>query len=119
MIKKTVVYSFPLYAVLTIYITHACRSHPTKIVWDQSFAGIGSQSSPRPIDINHDGVDDLVMGACKNEYQPTDMGVLALDGKTGKVLWQVASDDQVYGSATLEDINGDQSQDVIIGADGL
>ncbi|MBK6815074.1 MAG: PQQ-binding-like beta-propeller repeat protein [Saprospiraceae bacterium] len=115
MIKKTVVYSFPLYAVLTIFLTQACRSHPTKIVWDQSFAGIGSQSSPRPIDINHDGVDDLVMGACKNEYQPTDMGVLALDGKTGKVLWQVASDDQVYGSATLEDINGDQSQDVIIG----
>ena len=84
----------------------ACKNHSIAIVWDKSFPVIGSQSSPRPIDINHDGTDDLVMGACKNEYQPTDMGVIAMDGKSGELLWQMDAHDQVYGSATIEDIIG-------------
>ena len=44
------------------------------IVWDKNFPGIGSQSSPRVADLNQDGVDDIIVGACKNEYQPTDQG---------------------------------------------
>lgn len=101
--------------LILILCISACKKHNTVIVWDKSFPGIGSQSSPRPIDINQDGTDDLVMGACKNEYQPTDMGVIALDGKSGDVLWQSDSHDQVYGAATLEDINNDGIKDVMIG----
>ncbi len=110
-------YRRPFYFSICILITFTtgCTSHKTKIVWDQSFPVIGSQSSPRPIDINQDGVDDLVMGACKNEYQPTEMGVIALDGKSGNILWQSDAGDQVYGSATVIDINNDSIQDVIIG----
>ncbi len=100
---------------IVLGIISACQTRKTTIVWDQSFSGIGSQSSPRPIDINRDGVDDLVMGACKNEYVPTDQGVIALDGKSGQILWQSDAQDQVYGSATMIDINGDSTQDVIIG----
>lgn len=100
---------------LSFVLFSACKSHPTAIVWDKNFPGIGSQSSPRPLDINHDGTDDLVLGACRNEYQATDMGVMALDGKTGEVLWQSDAHDQVYGSATFVDIDGDQTKDVIIG----
>lgn len=93
----------------------SCTSHDTKVIWTKSIPVIGSQSSPRPIDINHDGTDDLVMGACKNEFQATEMGVIAFDGKSGDILWQTDSHDQVYGSATTIDITGDHTDDVIIG----
>lgn len=103
------------FSLILMLVVWACKQHIPTIVWDKSFPGIGSQSSPRPIDINHDGTDDLVLGACKNEYQSTDMGVIALDGKSGEVLWQMDAHDQVYGSATILDINGDKTDDVIIG----
>ncbi|MEP7321758.1 MAG: hypothetical protein ABI761_07555 [Saprospiraceae bacterium] len=103
------------FSLILMLVISSCKQHIPTIVWDKSFPGIGSQSSPRPIDINHDGTDDLVLGACKNEYQPTDMGVIALDGKSGEVLWQMDAHDQVYGSASIIDINGDKTDDVIIG----
>lgn len=92
-----------------------CTTKKTSVAWDQSFPIIGSQSSPRVTDVNGDGVDDIIMGACKNEYQSTDEGVIALDGATGNTMWVSDAPDQVYGSATLVDINGDQTLDVVIG----
>src|SRR5690606_189704 len=73
------------------------------------------QSSPRTADLNNDGVLDIVMGAGKNEYQESDMGVLAFDGKTGELLWKQKCRDQVFGSATFCDANGDNIKDVFIG----
>jgi outer membrane protein assembly factor BamB len=55
------------------------------------------------------------MGAGKNEYQFSEQGVLAFNGKTGELLWQQDATDQVYGSATFCDINGDGVKDVFIG----
>jgi len=99
---------------LLLLILTACTRRKTSLAWEQNFPVIGSQSSPRPIDINHDGTDDIIMGACKNEFIPNDQAVLALDGKTGNLLWTTDAPDQVYGSATLVDITGDNNKDVII-----
>ncbi|QNF34010.1 PQQ-binding-like beta-propeller repeat protein [Adhaeribacter swui] len=87
----------------------------SSLVWDQSLYTIGSQSSPRTADLNQDGTLDIVMGAGKNEFQVSEQGIIALDGKTGKVIWQQEAPDQVYGSATLYDITGDSIKDVFIG----
>jgi outer membrane protein assembly factor BamB len=87
----------------------------SEVVWDVNFSRLGSQSSPRATDLNGDGVLDIVIGAGENEYQPSDQGILALDGKTGNVLWQQTAPDQVYGSATFLDVTGDGVQDVFIG----
>ena len=92
-----------------------CTRKKTELVWDKNYYRIGSQSSPKAADLNEDGVLDIVIGAGKNEYQYSDMGVLALDGNTGELLWQQDTQDQVYGSATLYDITGDGVQDVFIG----
>lgn len=92
-----------------------CTRRKTVLAWEQSFPVIGSQSSPRTADLNKDGVLDIVIGAGKNEYQESVRGILALDGKTGAVLWQQKSTDQVYGSATFLDITGDGVEDVFIG----
>jgi len=107
--------NFGFYLLPAILVLSGCVSKKTSVVWDQSFQIIGSQSSPRVTDLNADGIDDVIMGACKNEYQPTEEGVIALDGATGHTIWVSDAPDQVYGSATLVDITGDQTLDVVIG----
>ncbi|MEJ7738251.1 MAG: PQQ-binding-like beta-propeller repeat protein [Chitinophagaceae bacterium] len=97
----------------------ACSLTPAKeqsvLVWNKNLPVIGSQSSPRTADLNKDGTLDIVIGAGRNEFQQSDMGILAFDGRSGELLWKQASVDQVYGSATLYDVSGDQVKDVFIG----
>ena len=87
----------------------------SEVIWNKDLPVVGSLSSPRTTDLNNDGVLDIVIGAGKNEFQKTDMGILAFDGKTGKLLWKQSSVDQVFGSATFCDVNGDGIKDIFIG----
>lgn len=103
-----------VYVVLCVLIA-SCKNKKTELVWSKSIAVIGSQSSPRATDLNNDGTLDIVMGAGKDEYQESNFGVVAFDGKTGETLWTQASNDQIYGSATLLDIDSDGTKDVVIG----
>ena len=82
--------------------------------WTKDLPGIGTFSSARVADLNGDGVDDIVLGAGKEELQKSDSGVIALDGKTGSLLWHVSSRDQMFGSAVFQDINKDGHPDVFI-----
>ncbi|CAN5725397.1 hypothetical protein BH24BAC1_BH24BAC1_39460 [soil metagenome] len=107
--------SFTCLAVYFILGSCAPKRTKSELVWDISLPVIGSQSSPRAADLNGDGVLDLVMGAGKNEFQASDQGIIAIDGKTGELLWQQGAPDQVYGAATFFDITGDGVQDVFIG----
>lgn len=113
-------YRFPVRAVslwiLAIFFLATCiQRRKSEVVWDKNFPRIGSQSSPRATDLNDDDVLDIIIGAGENEFQHSEHGILALDGKTGEVLWQQESEDQVYGSATLYDVTGDGIDDVFIG----
>lgn len=101
--------------LLSILFVQCTRRKKSEVIWDHNFPRIGSQSSPRATDLNGDGVLDIVMGAGENEYQKSDQGILALDGTTGELLWQQASEDQVYGSPALLDVTGDGVDDVFIG----
>ncbi|MEJ7681048.1 MAG: hypothetical protein WKG06_24985 [Segetibacter sp.] len=85
------------------------------MVWTKDLPVIGSQSSPRTADLNNDGILDIVIGAGKNEFQKSDMGILAFDGRSGVLLWKQEAPDQVFGSATLYDVTGDKIKDVFIG----
>lgn len=113
-----------IYLVLTLIIfsisfLYSCNGVGSKtkseLVWTKDIPVIGSQSSPRTTDLNKDGVMDVIIGAGKNEFQKSDMGILAFDGKTGNILWKQEANDQVFGSAVLYDITGDQVKDVFIG----
>lgn len=97
-----------------IFLSH-CDRKKSDLMWEKNFYVIGSQSSPRSADLNKDGILDIVMGAGKNELQDSDLGIIALDGKTGDLLWQQETQDQVYGSATFYDITGDGINDIFIG----
>src|SRR5213596_1021502 len=105
-------------SLLFIVFLAACSFNSGKkveLVWSKNFPVIGSQSSPRTEDINKDGTLDIIMGAGENEFQHSDMGILAFDRKTGNIIWKQDSPDQVFGSATFCDINGDNIGDVFIG----
>ena len=83
--------------------------------WSTNFNHIGSFSSPRAIDLNADGVLDIVVGTGAMEWQPNDTSVIALDGKNGNMLWHVSGRNQMVGSAIFMDINNDGTKDVFIG----
>ena len=78
-------------AIIFLGFLSACsqtHSKKQKVIWNKDLPVIGSLSSPRTADLNNDGVLDIVMGAGKNEFQKTDMGILAFDGKSGNLLWK-------------------------------
>ncbi|CAA9530916.1 MAG: hypothetical protein AVDCRST_MAG96-3553 [uncultured Segetibacter sp.] len=107
-----------LLAMIFAAILSACSEtgkKQSKLAWTKDFPVIGSQSSPRTADLNNDGILDIVIGAGKNEFQQSDMGALALDGRSGELLWKQEASDQVFGSATFCDVTGDQVKDVFIG----
>ncbi len=83
--------------------------------WEVSFTDIGIFSSPRATDLNGDGVKDLIIGTGKREFEETEIGVVALSGATGEILWSLPARDQIFGSSALLDITGDGVQDIIIG----
>jgi len=101
--------------ICILYAFTGCSSKETTIAWEQTFYQIGSQSSPRAVDLNQDGVLDIVMGAGKSEIGYTDQGVIALNGVSGELLWQHEANASMVGSATFYDITGDRIPDVIIG----
>lgn len=101
--------------IILLFLSQCTRKTKSEVIWDKNFPRIGSQSSPRASDLNGDGTLDIVIGAGQNEYQHSEQGILALDGKNGDLLWQQEAEDQVYGSPTLYDISGDGVDDVFIG----
>src|SRR5688572_16808679 len=82
--------------------------------WSVNYSGMGTFSSPRVTDLNRDGVGDVIFGAGREEFQTCDSAVIAVDGRNGKMLWNVRAKDQIFGSAALKDLNGDGVDDVII-----
>lgn len=110
--------AIPLVVLLVLAgITFILRDHlffqPDR--WETEIPGIGSSSSPRAIDLNNDGVKDIVMGGGAAEFESTDFGVIAIDGASGELLWNVPARNQVIGSARFLDLTGDRTPDVLIG----
>ncbi len=85
-----------------------------QLSWTKTLPGLGTFSSPRVSDLNRDGVGDIILGAGRQEFQPCDSAIIALDGRTGELLWRNSAIDQIFGSATLKDLNSDGIEDVVI-----
>jgi outer membrane protein assembly factor BamB len=83
--------------------------------WNVYMPGVGTGSSPRVADLTGDGILDIVMGAGGRENQPSDTAIIALDGRSGELLWHLAGRNQMVGSAVFKDITDDGIADVFIG----
>ncbi|MDW3648585.1 MAG: FG-GAP-like repeat-containing protein [Bacteroidia bacterium] len=103
--------------IASLFLATSCSPKGDKysLVWNTSFPTLGTSSSIKCADLTGDGILDVVIGAGKNEFQDSDSAVIALDGKTGKILWTIGGVDQIVGSASFLDINEDGTEDVIIG----
>lgn len=83
--------------------------------WSKTLDNIGTFSSARVSDLNDDGIKDIIFGAGRQEFQACDSSIIAFDGLNGELLWTGSSIDQMFGSALLFDIDGDDVDDIIIG----
>lgn len=102
-----------LYYCIAILAIAGCQ---TDLQWKVEILDSGTYSSPRAIDLNNDNIEDVVIGAGgKEEWDPSGNGVIALNGKNGKLLWRVPCRNQMVGSALFHDIDKDGTSDVIIG----
>lgn len=103
----------PILFFIPFCFSIGCQSK--KSVWSVSFPNVTSSSSIKCVDLNNDGVQDIVIGAGGVEWDKTDTGVLAIDGKNGAKIWQAKARNQIVGSAVFLDINADKTLDIIIG----
>ncbi|WP_117883222.1 outer membrane protein assembly factor BamB family protein [Aureibaculum luteum] len=103
-----------MFNTLLLFLFLSSHSLMAQNTWAKILPGIGSFSSPRIADLNNDKVGDIILGAGRKEFQACDSAVVALNGKTGELLWKVHAKDQIFGSAALQDITGDGILDVLI-----
>ncbi|WP_340106124.1 FG-GAP repeat domain-containing protein [Rhodohalobacter sp. 8-1] len=113
--KKYIIYILPL-ALLFSFSCDSESGTPLlfETVWERDIQAIGTHSSPRPVDLNNDGISDLILGAGGLEMESTSIGILAVNGATGDTLWTLPARDQVFGSPTFLDITGNGKDDILI-----
>ena len=84
--------------------------------WQHTVLQAGTIASPRCIDLNGDQVLDVVIGAGgTKEWEASENGVLALDGRDGSLLWKSPCRNQLVGSPVFLDIDQDEIPDIITG----
>lgn len=125
--KKKILGSFKIFSqgilVLLLFgfidLTSSKTGHngfdPNELIWSVQFPNLGTLSSPRATDFNGDGTLDIIIGAGRLEFQATDTAIVAINGKSGKIIWKRPTKDQIFGSALLLDITRDGVDEVIIG----
>lgn len=84
------------------------------LVWSTLTDSMTNFSSPHLIDLNNDGILDIVMGGGSDGERRTN-SMSAFDGVTGQRLWGIYGWNQIFGSANFMDITNDGTPDAFIG----
>ncbi|MFY0599225.1 MAG: PQQ-binding-like beta-propeller repeat protein [Cyclobacteriaceae bacterium] len=99
----------------SMYLLTLLLSCSSKDSWEVRLENTGTMSSFRAVNLNNDDVLDLVIGAGYKENESSDNGVLALDGKDGRLIWTVPCRNQMFGMPLCKDLSGDSIPEVFIG----
>ena len=81
-----------------------------ELVWRTGLEHAG-KSSPRAADLSGDGFDDVVVGTGLEHHWGS---VVALDGRTGDMLWSRRFPDEVLSTLPIPDIDGDGIPDIVV-----
>lgn len=119
-----------------------CTQMSVSKVWSKAFTRLSTESPVRKVDINGDGVIDIVLGygvddsiqysmenhgnipKCEvenggyREMVPCEGGILALDGASGSTLWQKWTPSIVFSLFCKDDLNKDDHIDCIASGRG-
>jgi len=113
--KKSIFLSLIIIIILS-GISYFIYSYNNKLdKWVLEIPEAGTNSSPKVIDLNRDGILDIVLGAGGKEYESSAYAVIAINGKNGELLWKKEGRNQIVGSAVFKDITGDGVEDIFIG----
>lgn len=100
-------------AVSTFLVFANYSPSHAQLVWTANLDSVNSFSSPRVEDLNNDGVADLVIGGA-TEGSSSDLGVVALNGVDGSILWTTPARSQMFASAIFMNLNGVGAKDVVM-----
>lgn len=103
-----------LFWTATFIVQLITSGYTQNLNWTGFVDSIKTYSSPRAVELTGDSVKDFVIGGGV-EGNFGNYGVLAFDGLNGNLLWNVPTNDEVFGCAAFQDITGDSIDDVFIG----
>ena len=145
---KTIIGVAAITIILTNYFTHSdwlfwhfsssdkseiigCDELIVTPVWQAKFPKLISEGSTRMVDVNKDGVLDVILGfgtgadgynipdfVCDIYFegeQPCLGGVLALDGKDGHQLWRLWTEHEIFSLTCQADLDDDGVKDCVAG----
>ncbi|XP_066251301.1 uncharacterized protein [Euwallacea similis] len=113
-----------------------CTSLNVTEVWAVNFPGLTTESPTRVLDIDGDGIKDIIFGFGTGGNDnlvapkifcpiflgvppPCDGGLIALNGKNGNVMWKQWINDTIFGLHCSADVNADGVNDCLyVGIDG-
>ncbi|XP_014251713.1 uncharacterized protein LOC106667930 isoform X2 [Cimex lectularius] len=106
-----------------------CSDFTGKDIWYKTFPWMKSEAALVMVDVNQDGIDDVIIGYSTNQHPGSCVefpnakdvcggGVLALDGKTGDTLWQHWTHKDVLFVDCSADISSDKIKDCLISGKG-
>ena len=84
------------------------------VIWETEFDFIKSNSSPRGVDLNQDGIEDIVLSGGVDGL-PSPYGAMAINGVNGEILWTKENGNEWFLSAQHFDQNGDFIPDLLFG----
>ena len=116
----------------------SCNRTSLRLKWEAHFANLTSSSAVRFIDINCDGILDVILGfgeindipllkdftlVRKCIYSDAKLractgGIIALDGKTGDELWRKQTTHETFAIHCALDVNNDGQLDCLVSGRG-
>ena len=110
------VFNFNAKIITMVFLCLCCiqLNSIAQLNWSATIDSVSVLSSPRSVDLNNDGIKDVVIGSGTDSAY-SNYGVVAINGANGQVLWTTPTRDEIFSSAQFLDVNNDAVKDVIIG----